>query len=86
MNVPILSAGMNCESATSRKYRLKKNLNCSYRTTGKNVNKLYFWLRTMFGGNLDWNFSAEHSGAIDGYVQGGSVIERTEKRNGYLEV
>lgn len=44
---------MNCERATSRKYRLKKNLNCSYRTTGKKVKMLYFWFRTMMGVKLD---------------------------------
>ena len=69
MDGPILSAGMNCESATSRKYRLKKNLNCSYRTTGKKVNILYFWLRTMLGGKLDWSFSAEHNGVTNGHVR-----------------
>ena len=47
---PILSAGMNWLRATSRKYRLKKNLNCSYSTSGRNVTKLYFWLRTTLAG------------------------------------
>ena len=28
-HVPIFSAGTNWDSATSRKYKLKKNLNCS---------------------------------------------------------
>jgi hypothetical protein len=34
---PTLKIGMNCEHVTARKYRLKKNLNCSKRTTGRNV-------------------------------------------------
>jgi hypothetical protein len=29
MNTPIRNAGTNCDNATRRKYKLKKNLNCS---------------------------------------------------------
>ena len=44
---------MSCDRVTSRKYRLKKNLNCSYKTIGMKVMKLYFWLRMTFGSKSD---------------------------------
>lgn len=75
---PILSAGMNCDSATNRKYRLKKNLNCSYKTTGKKVNMLYFWLRTMLGGKRDWSFSVGDQRHVQQSTTG--------ERDAYLEV
>ena len=36
---------------------MKKNLNCSYRTIGKKLARLYFWLRTMLGGYRALNLS-----------------------------
>ena len=59
---PIRRAGMACDSATRRKYKLKKDLNwllvsvegggatSSNNTTGINVTALYFAFETTFAG------------------------------------